>query len=73
MLPAMTPQTEELTARITAFMDEHIYPAEPVFQRQLESAADRWDELPGMAELKAKAKAAIAIVLCAYAFILTKQ
>src|SRR6266566_4984292 len=58
MLPAMTPQTEELTARITAFMDEHIYPAEPVFQRQLESAADRWDELPGMAELKAKAKAA---------------
>jgi acyl-CoA dehydrogenase len=39
-------------------MDEHVYPAEPVFQRQLESAADRWDELPGMAELKAKAKAA---------------
>jgi len=58
MLPAMTPRTEELAARITAFMDEHIYPAESVFQRQLESAADRWDELPGMAELKAKAKAA---------------
>jgi acyl-CoA dehydrogenase len=58
MLPATTPRTEELAARITAFMDEHIYPAEPVFQRQLESAADRWDELPGMAELKAKAKAA---------------
>src|SRR5229473_2357664 len=58
MLPAMTPRTEELAARITAFMDEHIYPAEPVFQRQIESAADRWDELPGMAELKAKAKAA---------------
>jgi hypothetical protein len=31
MLPAMTPRTEELAARITAFMDEHIYPAEPVF------------------------------------------
>jgi hypothetical protein len=29
MLPAMTPRTEELAARITAFMDEHIYPAEP--------------------------------------------
>src|ERR1700724_385400 len=58
MLPAMTPRTEELAARITAFMDEHIYPAEPVFQRQLENAADRWDELPRMAELKAKAKAA---------------
>src|SRR6266404_3277835 len=58
MLPVITPRTEKLAARITAFMDEHIYPAEPVFQRQLESAADRWDELPGMAELKAKAKAA---------------
>src|ERR1700724_2685958 len=58
MLPAMTPRTEELAARITAFMDEHIYPAEPVFERQLENAADRWDELPRMAEVKAKAKAA---------------
>ena len=42
----------------TAFMEEHVYPAEPVFARQLETAADRWHELPVMAELKAKAKAA---------------
>src|SRR5260370_10576374 len=54
----MTRQPEKLAARIGAFMDEHISPAEPVFQRQLESEADRWYELPGMAELKAKAKAA---------------
>jgi acyl-CoA dehydrogenase len=51
-------RTEELAARITAFMEEHVYPAEPVFERQLEAAADRWNELPVMTELKAKAKAA---------------
>jgi acyl-CoA dehydrogenase len=53
-----SPRTEELAARITAFMEEHIYAAEPVFERQLEAAADRWNELPIMTELKAKAKAA---------------
>ncbi len=53
-----SPRTEELAVRITAFMEEHVYPAEPVFVRQLEAAADRWNELPVMTELKAKAKAA---------------
>jgi acyl-CoA dehydrogenase len=54
----VSPRTEELAARITAFMDEHVYPTEPVFERQLEAAADRWEALPVMTELKAKAKAA---------------
>jgi acyl-CoA dehydrogenase len=53
-----SPRTEELAARITAFMEEQVYPAEPVFERQLKAAADRWNELPVMTELKAKAKAA---------------
>jgi acyl-CoA dehydrogenase len=53
-----SPRTEDLAARITAFMDEHVYPAEPIFERQLKAAADRWNELPVMRELKAKAKAA---------------
>jgi acyl-CoA dehydrogenase len=53
-----SPRTEELAARIIAFMEEHVYPAEPVFERQLKAAADRWSELPIMTELKAKAKAA---------------
>jgi acyl-CoA dehydrogenase len=53
-----SPRTEELAARITAFMEEHIYPAEPVIEHQLEAASDRWNELPMMTELKAKAKAA---------------
>jgi acyl-CoA dehydrogenase len=51
-------RSEELAARVTAFMDEHVYPAEPVFERQLEAASDRWEGLPVMTELKAKAKAA---------------
>jgi acyl-CoA dehydrogenase len=54
----VSPRSEELAARVTAFMEEHVYRAEPVFERQLEAAADRWDGLPVMAELKAKAKAA---------------
>src|SRR6202043_1165287 len=54
----MSPRTAEFAARISAFMEEHVYPAEPVFERQLEAAADRWHELPVMTELKAKAKAA---------------
>jgi acyl-CoA dehydrogenase len=54
----VSPRTEELAARISAFMDEYVYPAEPVFQRQLQAAADRWDALPVMTDLKAKAKAA---------------
>jgi acyl-CoA dehydrogenase len=53
-----SPRTEEIAARLTAFMEEHVYPAEPVFERQLEAAADRWNELPVMTELKAKAKVA---------------
>ena len=53
-----SPRSEDLAARITAFMDEHVYPAEPVFERQLEAAADRWEALPVMTELKTKAKAA---------------
>jgi acyl-CoA dehydrogenase len=53
-----SPRTEELAARVTAFMEEQVYPAEPVFERQLKAAADRWNELPVMTELKAKAKAA---------------
>ena len=57
MLPPPTPRAAELAKRITAFLDEHILPAEPVFQRQIEQG-DRWDEPPVMAELKAKARKA---------------
>jgi len=58
MLPQPSPRAQEIAKRLTAFMDEHVYPAETVFERQLAEAKDRWRELPVTAELKAKAKAA---------------
>jgi acyl-CoA dehydrogenase len=58
IMSTISPRTKDLAERITAFIDEHVYPAEPVFERQLEAAADRWNELPIMTELKVKAKTA---------------
>lgn len=55
---ASSPRAEDLAKRLTAFMNEHVYPAEAVFERQLKKASDHWSELPVTAELKAKAKAA---------------
>ena len=57
MIPPLSPQAQDIAKRLTAFMDEHVYPAEAVFERQLGEATDRWSELPVTAELKAKAKA----------------
>ena len=57
-LRTSSPRSAELAGRLAAFMDEHVYPAEAEFARQLDAAADRWGEPPVMAVLKAKAKAA---------------
>ena len=57
MLPPPSPRSLELAKRVTAFMAEHIYPAEPLFERQVREG-DHWDEPPVMAELKAKARSA---------------
>ncbi|MGE3148965.1 MAG: acyl-CoA dehydrogenase family protein [Pseudorhodoplanes sp.] len=57
MLPT-SPRAEELKARVSAFMDAHVYPAEEEFHRQVEAAPDRWTA-PGMIDdLKAKARKA---------------
>ncbi len=58
MIPPPSPRAQDIAKRLTAFMEEHVYPAETVFERQLAEAKDRWRELPVTAELKAKAKAA---------------
>ena len=50
------PRTEELRAQVGGFMDELVYPAEPVFATQVENAADPWDEPPVVAELQAQAR-----------------
>ncbi|WP_037604569.1 acyl-CoA dehydrogenase family protein [Streptacidiphilus rugosus] len=49
-------RTLELQQRLLAFMDECVYPAEPVAARQLREAADIWERPAVMAELKAEAR-----------------
>jgi acyl-CoA dehydrogenase len=52
-------RTEELRARLQAFLDERVYPAEEVFARQREEAEGdaRWSAPPVVEELKAEARA----------------
>lgn len=49
---AYSPKVQELRERVTAFMDAYVYPAEPVFERQV-SEGDRWQPTAIMEELKA--------------------
>ena len=52
-------RTQDLRERLSAFMDERVYPAEPTFRDQAEAAeaAGRiWERLPVTAELKAEAR-----------------
>jgi len=51
-----SPKVERLREQLLAFMDREIYPAEQVFERQLNDAPTRWQIPPVMEELKAKAK-----------------
>src|SRR5580692_2231891 len=52
-------RTQDLRERVSAFMDEQVYPAEPVFGEQAEAAEASgriWERLPVTAELKAEAR-----------------
>ncbi|GGF41654.1 acyl-CoA dehydrogenase family protein [Subtercola lobariae] len=51
-------RTEELRAKLLVFMDEHIYPAEAIFEGQLDELPNRWawDSAPIICELRAEAK-----------------
>ncbi len=58
---AYSPKVVELQKRLTAFMDEHIYPAESVYHAEVEAnrrAGNAWQPTRVMEELKAKARAA---------------
>jgi acyl-CoA dehydrogenase len=48
----------EFEERLRAFMDEHVYPAEPVYERQLADSGDPHHQPAIMEELKAKAREA---------------
>jgi acyl-CoA dehydrogenase len=51
-------RSRDLAARVTAFMDAHVYQAEAAYEDHVRTAADRWTVPPVMEALKAKAKAA---------------
>jgi acyl-CoA dehydrogenase len=48
----------EYTERLSAFMDEHVYPAEEVYERQLRESGDAHSQPPVMEELKVRAREA---------------
>ena len=58
MYATIDASTEELKDHLLAFMDEHIYPNESVYHEQLNAQANRFQTVPLMEELKAKARAA---------------
>jgi acyl-CoA dehydrogenase len=49
---------QEFKERLTAFMDEHVYPAEPLYQSQLEESGDPHHQPDVMEELKVRAREA---------------
>jgi acyl-CoA dehydrogenase len=51
-------RTKDYLARLTAFMDEYVYPSEHLYHQQLEEAPTRWLVPPIMEQLKEKARAA---------------
>jgi len=56
-----SPRTQELQARLTAFMNEHVYPAEARYAEELRAnseAGRRWTPLQTIESLKPKARAA---------------
>ncbi|MEU8523487.1 acyl-CoA dehydrogenase family protein [Streptomyces sp. NBC_01216] len=53
---AFDARTEELRARLLAFMDEYVYPAEPVAHEQRARLASPWDTPRIVEDLKAEAR-----------------
>ncbi|WP_329458593.1 acyl-CoA dehydrogenase family protein [Streptomyces sp. NBC_01497] len=53
---AFDARTQELRAKLLAFMDEYVYPAEPVLREQSETAADPWQIPPVIQDLKRAAR-----------------
>src|SRR3954466_4814058 len=53
-----SPKVRDLQAKLSAFMDAHVYPNEQRFHDEVESNKDRWTPTTVVEELKAKARAA---------------
>jgi acyl-CoA dehydrogenase len=52
-----SPKVKDLQKRVTAFMEEHVYPSESEYQEHC-AGPDRWQPVPVIEELKPKARAA---------------
>jgi acyl-CoA dehydrogenase len=48
---------QELTGRVRRFMEEEVFPAEPIYYQQESASANRWTWQPILRQLRAKAKA----------------
>ena len=53
---AFDAKTEELSKKLNSFMDEFVYPAEPIAHQQMADAPDHWGPPPILDDLKAQAK-----------------
>jgi acyl-CoA dehydrogenase len=53
---AYTPRVQDYRTRLLEFMDSHIYPAEPVYRRQMEEAGDPNFDPPVIDDLKREAR-----------------
>ena len=53
-----SPRCTEFKERLSAFMDEHVHPAEEVYERQLRESGDPHHQPPVMEELKTRAREA---------------
>src|SRR6202171_873165 len=49
-------RSKALVEKLNKFMDEVVYPAEPVYEEQMEKAKDRWQLPPVLEDCKAEAK-----------------
>lgn len=55
---AYSPKAQEYVKRLSAFISEHITPAEPEYYRQLKAGGSQWIEPAVMKDLKTRAKSA---------------
>src|SRR5262245_44826336 len=53
---SLSPTASRLRDELLSFMDEQVYPAEPVFREQLDASGDPHFHPPVMEELKAEAR-----------------
>jgi acyl-CoA dehydrogenase len=56
---SFSPKVQDLQKRLTAFMDEHVYPAEPAFKAEMDAArknGNPWVPTKTMEDLKRKAR-----------------